>query len=426
MRKLIASIRKESLILLHDKIGLILMFLMPILLVFIITIVQNSAFQLVSENRLDILVVNKDEGNLGDSLIVLLERSGSFAVSTNKSISFKALRKQTIDQKKLMGIYIPPNFSKQTNLSSRKVSQLILTEFGAIAKQKFKEQVNPNKQITVFFDPVLQANFRLSMTEGLQTILASLERENMLRQLFTDMGYNEIPSEIRAELNHPDKGIVSLPASSGEAAQIPNSTQHNVPAWSLFAMFFMVISLGGNLVKERLSGSFVRLQTIPSAFLLLVVSKIFVYLIVSLVQLAFLFFLGVYIFPHIGLPQLNMPTNLLSVIVVSGLSAFAAINYALLVGTYAKTQEQANGFGAISIIIFAAIGGIWVPSFVMPSYLQAIGKISPLNWCIDGFYTLFLKNGAWNELLGTIIYLILFSIGCQLLILLKLKKQNYI
>jgi ABC-2 type transport system permease protein len=426
MRKLGASIIKETLILLHDKVGLILMFLMPVLLVFIITIVQNSAFQLVSENRLDILIVNKDKGELGDSLTALLSRSGNFSVEIDNSLEFHALRQQTIDRKKLMGVFIPVDFTEQMNAKSSRVSNLILTEFGASDKKPEEKKSSTTGQISVFYDPVLQENFRLSMTEGLNTVLTGLESENMLRQLFADMGYDEIPTKIQKELKSTKKGIISMSASSGETAQIPNSTQHNVPAWSLFAMFFMVISLGGNLVKERLSGSFVRLQTIPSAFLLVIASKIFVYLFVSLAQLTFLFCLGIFVFPYIGLPQLNLPSNLLAVIVISLLSAFAAISYALLVGTYAKTQEQANGFGAISIIIFAAIGGIWVPSFVMPEYLQSIGKVSPLHWCIEGFYTLFLKNGAWNQLSGTIIYLLLFSFSCQLLTIFKLRRQNYI
>jgi ABC-2 type transport system permease protein len=207
---------------------------------------------------------------------------------------------------------------------------------------------------------------------------------------------------------------------------MPNSTQHNVPAWSLFAMFFMVVSLGSNVVKERLSGSFIRLQTIPSAFLLVVISKIIVYLFVAISQLLLLFSIGVFVFPHLGLPPLNLPTNILPLLVVSVLSALSAISYALLIGTYAKTQEQSNGFGAISIIIFAAIGGIWVPTFVMPDYLQNIAMISPFYWCMEGYYNLFLKNQSWIELSGTIIYLFLFSFICQLLIFLKLRSQNYI
>jgi hypothetical protein len=62
----------------------------------------------------------------------------------------------------------------------------------------------------------------------------------------------------------------------------------------------------------------------------------------------------------------------------------------------------------------------------MPDYMQSIGNISPLKWCLEGYYTLFLKNGAWSELIGTITFLFLFTVICQLLIFIKLRIQNYI
>ena len=41
-------------------------------------------------------------------------------------------------------------------------------------------------------------------------------------------------------------------------------------------------------------------------------------------------------------------------------------------------------------------------------------------------YTLFLKNGDWNALSSSIIFLSLFVIVCQILTFVKLKMQNYL
>ena len=240
------------------------------------------------------------------------------------------------------------------------------------------------------------------------------------------MGFDEIPTSMENKFFDNQTTIEQISANSSSGDVIPTSTQHNVPAWSIFAMFFMVISLGGNIVKERLSGSFVRLQTIPSSFSLVLISKMFTYLFVALLQLTVIFSLGKFVFPLIGLPSLDLPSNVLGLILISALSAFAAISFAMLVGTFAKTVEQANGFGAVTIIILAAIGGVWVPTFVMPAYMQTIGNISPLHWCLEGYYTLFLKGGDWYLLSPTILFLIFFILACQILIYSKLKIQNYI
>ena len=97
-----------------------------------------------------------------------------------------------------------------------------------------------------------------------------------------------------------------------------------------------------------------------------------------------------------------------------------------MIGALAKTQEQSNGIGAISIIIFAALGGIWVPTFVMPHYMQLISNFSPMHWSLESFYILFLKDGSWLELLPVLSYLFIFILICQLVTFLKLKLEKLI
>lgn len=424
MRKLLASIHKELLLLINDKVGLLLMFIMPILLVFIITIVQDSTFKMMNDNNIEIIIVNKDKGNLGDSLSHLLTKSGAYKVSERNTLSEKDIKKTLLNDNQLLALWIPETFSHQLTEKARSVSSEMLSEFDII--ETASESPKKSTKIALYYDPILQDNFRYSIANSIRSFLSVLENRLMIEQLYVEMGFDEIPEKMEEKFFSNQVIIDQISASTSSGQAIPNSTQHNVPAWSIFAMFFMVISLGGNIVKERLSGSFIRLQTIPSSFSLVLLSKMFTYLFVALAQLTVIFMLGKFVFPLIGLPTLSLPSNILGLIIISILSAFAAISFAMLVGTYAKTHEQANGFGAISIIILAAIGGIWVPTFVMPSFMQIIGNISPLHWCLEGYYTLFLKGGDWYLLAPTILYLILFILACQILIYSKLKIQNYI
>lgn len=425
MNRFIASILKEVQLLVHDRIGLLILYLMPMALVFVITIVQDSTFRLVNENKLELLIVNHDQGDIGDSLIAILKSSGNFEISENKKIKKELLQEATIDQSKLLSLYIPENFTKKLTQNAGKISSTMLHEFGLV--DSISKVSDKSKQyIALYYDPVLQDNFRLTLTTNLNSILFGIENKVMLEKFFSEMGYDAIPPAIQSEMIGNKTELRSSPAGKKGRDKIPNSSQHNVPAWSVFAMFFMVISLAGNLVKERNSGSFVRLQTIPGSFMLTIYSKMVVFIFVAVTQLIALFIIGMTVFPMIGLPRLEVPPHFLQLAVITLLSALTAVSYSILIGTYSKTQEQSNGFGAVSVIIFAAIGGIWVPSFIMPNYLQQIGKISPLHWCLEGFYTLFLKNGNWSELAGPIIFLSVFIAVCQLLTYLKLKTQNYI
>lgn len=424
MKKLRAAIWKELLLVLNDRVGLLLMYLMPLILVFLITIIQNSAFNLVKENRLKVLITNADKGHYGDSLIDAMKLSGGFEV-VKISVEKSQLKQQTIDEAALMGLYIPPNYTASLEQNAAQISSTLLTDMG-METEKPQSQVEA-QPLHLYFDPVVQENYRQTIQHGLQQLNSTIENKIMLEQLFSDLGYDKIPPHmLRSMKKNKTQWEIENAGLKDVKALIPNASQHNVPAWTIFAMFFMVISLGGSLVKERLSGSFMRLQTIPGAFSQVLMAKYIVYLMVAITQISVLFTIGRLVFPYLDLPPLTMPDAILPLIVVVILSGSAAISYAMLVGTYAKTQEQANGFGAVSIVIFAAIGGIWVPNFVMPEYLQSIGNISPLKWCLEGFYKLFLQNGNWQELVPSITFLILFTGICQLLIFAKLRIQNYI
>jgi ABC-2 type transport system permease protein len=186
-------------------------------------------------------------------------------------------------------------------------------------------------------------------------------------------------------------------------------------------MFFMVISLGTNIVKEKINGSFIRLKTMPTSFAAILFSKVMVYLLVAIIQVTVIFSVGIFLFPFINLPKLVLPDNMLLFLFVVILCSYTAVCFALMIGIISKTVEQANGVGAVSVIIFAALGGIWVPVFVMPDYLQVISRFSPLYWCLDGFYVLFLKGGNWNELYKVIISLTVFIVIFQAVTFHKLK-----
>ena len=65
MRKLLAAMKKEGLLLLRDRIGLGILFVMPMVLIFVMTLIQDAAFRTLSEQGIPILLVNEDQDSLG-------------------------------------------------------------------------------------------------------------------------------------------------------------------------------------------------------------------------------------------------------------------------------------------------------------------------------------------------------------------------
>ena len=63
--KLLASVRKEYLLLVRDRTGLSTLFLMPMVLIFVMTLIQDGAFKTLNEKGIPVVFVNNDKDSLG-------------------------------------------------------------------------------------------------------------------------------------------------------------------------------------------------------------------------------------------------------------------------------------------------------------------------------------------------------------------------
>lgn len=426
MFKLWATITKDIKILLRDKVGLTFMFVMPILLVVVITSLQSSTFELVNENKVPLLVCNKDTGAASRQLIQALEKVGMFNLhNTTLNLNDKQVTDLMHQQNALIALVIPGNFSAKIALKAKDVSNNALNDFGV------KENTTPQTtdslySIQFYYHPVLQTSYRQSIKGALRSALQLVESKQILQTLYFSLNEKKLPESLENKIVNNQITIQEIPVSKDGGKTIPNATQHNIPAWTIFAMFFIVTSLGSNLVKEKLSGSFIRLKTLPTNYLVALLSKQITYMFVCLAQVAVIFSIGIWLFPLMGLPALNMPNDILALIIVSVICAWCAVSYAQCIGVFAKTQEQANGFGAASVILLAAIGGILVPSFAMPHGFQGLLKFSPMHWGLESYYSLFLERGNFSYVLKDILPLLAIAIILQVISFLGLKKKKLI
>jgi len=201
-------------------------------------------------------------------------------------------------------------------------------------------------------------------------------------------------------------------ATGNKSRIIPNAVQHNVPAWTIFAMFFIVIPLAGNIIKERESGMSLRLKTMPGSNLAVIMGKVSVYFLVGIFQAVFMLMIGIFILPLFGMPALKLANSIIPLFVVTLAVSLAASGYGVLIGIVATTQEQSSIFGSISVVILAALGGIWVPTFMMSEMMVTVSKMSPLNWGLNAYYDIFLRNSGTYEVLPYVGLLTGFSLIC--------------
>lgn len=423
MFKLLASIKKELLLLSRDKVGLALMFVMPIVLAILIAAIQNNTFKLVNENRIDLVLLNKDSAKTSGQFVHALYRSGMFQIHELKNAKDFFSEMEQTDA--LAGILIPVGFSASINKRSEKFSNGILADLG-LNKDTLNKDGTSEDSLLISYSPVLQESFRQSIRASVLSCLQLVENKLLIEKLYNSVSEKKTSGNVEELIFKNESPMREITANRYGLKVLPNATQHNIPAWTIFAMFFIVISLGSNVVKEKLNGSFLRLRTLPSSYLLSLFSKQVTYLAVALLQVVVIFTIGIFLFPKMGLPKLNLPSDLFALLFVSLICGWCAVSYAIAVGVFANTQEQANGFGAVSIVILAALGGLLVPSFVMPKSLSLVMKLSPLHWCLESYYGLFLEQGKLKDITANILPLLAIILLLQLIAFWGLKRKNLI
>lgn len=428
MFKLFASIKKDWRILVRDKMGLALMFIMPIVLAIVIASVQNSTYELVNNKKIPLLILNKDTGNAARVLEASLEKGGMFILKKLPPAKDSLIKACIANKDALLGIIIPENYTQDVLQKAETVASQALQGISMVSADSVsRENKTTTSPLILYYHPVLQKSFRQGIDGALGSVLQIVQSKYIVRQLYS--GINEsanIPDELEQQILTNQTPIHQFSVSKDSGTSVPNATQHNIPAWTVFAMFFIVISLGSVIVREKSSGSFLRLKTMPTSLLVSVIAKQITYISITIIQAIVIFSIGKWLFPKMGLPALNFPADMLGLLLVIIICGWCAASFAICVGIFSKTQEQVNGIGAISIVLFAAIGGLLVPAFAMPDSFQNIMRISPLHWCLEAFYGLFLEGGKLKDIFASLIPLFIIIFILQFAAWAGMKKQQLI
>jgi ABC-type multidrug transport system permease subunit len=422
--KIWMSVVKEFLLLRRDLGGLIILFVMPLVLVITVTLIQDSTFKTISDNKIPILLVDNDNGAVSKTVFDNLEKSQLFSVVTqidNKPLTEEIARENVYKGKFQLAIIIPKNLSTDLQAKIDQNVENIVSKIGftdSIAKPE-KPKAIQQKEVKLYFDPAVQLSFKNSVMSSIDKMISQIETKSIYTTFQNQLGEENAQFEQKSFITFKE----IIPRINNKEV-LPNSVQHNVPAWTLFAIFFIVIPLSINIVKEKSQGTFVRLLTNPVSNLVVIIGKTITYSIICMIQFYMMVAVAIFLFPHIGLPPLNIEGHLFLMSVVALFSGFAAIGFGILLGTVANTQEQSAPFGATSVIILAAIGGVWVPVFAMPKIMQFIAKSSPMNWGLEAFYDVLLRNTTFLEIIPKISLLFLFFIITTSIALFYDKKKR--
>ncbi len=417
MLKIITTTAKEFLLLLRDRTGLLVLFLMPAILVVVITLVQENVMELTGQKKTQVLLLDLDQGDLGRSLQTQLKTGNlELVVWDEKQKDMADIQAAVAGGDYQVGIVIPKDASSRFKETTARLFQ-----------QGKGTEIPPDSMtipLHLFIDPGIMAGLRSGVTAQLQMALTVISQEAKITMLGRTLQEAMTSLHVPPEAAPLDSN--RLPALFGQPlltlTENPNSTrttitsykpvQQNVPAWALFGMFFTAIPIAGSILQERNSGIWVRLMALPVSPLVLFAGKAVAYMGICLCQFLLIALIGAFLFPLLGLPAFTIAMNLPAVLLTVLFSSLAACGYGIFLGLICNSYEQASTMGATSVVAAAAIGGVMVPVYAMPHIMQRLSIISPLNWGLTAFQDLLLRGYSLPAILDNLGRLLLFFAVC--------------
>jgi ABC-2 type transport system permease protein len=396
MYKLLSALRKETLILVRDLPGLVILFIMPVLLILVVIVAQENAVKSSRETKTEILFVNQSHSHVSKVIEQALEKSGFF-------ILIEKHRNSSVDEHSAMELISESNYP-----------------VGIIISEK-------DTIIRILIDPTIQESYKNTLVGSLTYIIrgtqSRIATENAMKTMAP--GMEELMNGMMKSSLEKMANIKEVYPSKRNAFLKPTLSQNSIPGFILFAMFFIVIPLSGSMITEKIEGSFRRLKTLPVPISILLSSKVLLYLVVCLIQFLLMIMVGLWLLPSLfGYPSFHMGDQYFAIILTTIATGLAAIGFGLMVGAYSTTHGQAALFGSVMVVILGIISGTFLPIHLFPKVIQVISLVSPIRWGIENYLDLFIREGNLLNILPNILFLLLFFIFALMVSIFIFARQK--
>lgn len=381
---LIASIFKELRLLSRDLHGVVVLFMMPILFMLIMSAALSNDSELKQTSPIMLLSEPKSEFN--DEFAMALQKDN--------------LAIQQADLSELSHY--------QAELQAGKF-ELIIANFNQKTTALADEQ-----PLQLWLNPSVDRGWLLGVKGVLQKHYTELRINHYLADNHITLENNkrkqikEIENKVNKELDAKFAQINDYLAKDlwqesylnrqGETVAKPSSVQHSVPAWLIFGMFFIMIPLSNVMAMERQTNTITRLRMARASAFKLITAKLIPYFLINQLQFVGMVALGYFVLPRLDMPAFTLSGEWWHYAVLASCVSLSALGYGLLVSVIARTTEHAVVLGGGGIIIMAAIGGIMVPTYVMPEIMQTIAEFSPMGWALNAFQNLLLNHAELNQI----------------------------
>ncbi|MFU8826253.1 MAG: ABC transporter permease [Brevefilum sp.] len=359
MKRILAIFFKDTLIRFTSPVEWLFFIIMPIVFIMIL----SGGTGPPADQRIILLTVDQADTPLSAALVEELENSPSVRpalTDLNEAVRlFDAFQVSAV-------LIIPEGFtteSLQRGTAEVELKQQQNNLNAIIGQQAVQAAVRRMSSLVDI------ANASLDQAEAISPFSSEALRQAFFNQAFEQAQtlLGEAPQRVSAEVGTTADEINYDPRA--------NSTAGQMITW----VFIPLIGLSAMFAAERTGGTLRRLLVTPTSKALYIGGTVFGQVVTALVQMALLIAFGALVM------NINWGQSLGALALVMLTACLAAAAMGTMLGTFVKTEGQANGLSIMIGMVMAMMGGCWYPIELFPEAIRTAAQVLPTYWAMQGF-----------------------------------------
>lgn len=379
----------------RDKRTLALMFIAPILIMLLMSVIFNTNSSTdVSVGT--VAVSHKLNKQMADIKHVAVKTYDT------KTAAKKALKNEKIDAiVKKNGSNYSLTYANTDSTKTATVKMAFKNALTATSVNQLKSALKKSTQATVKLQAQLQAVQQQQAAAKATSNATTAEQATSTKASSTTMATKSTSQKTPKITNH----YVYGDKDTGYFAKM-------LPILMGFFVFFFVFLISGMaLLKERTSGTLDRLLATPVKRSSIVFGYMLSYGVLAILQTVLIVLVTVWM---LGIEVVG---NMLSVIVINLILALVALAFGILLSTFANSEFQMMQFIPLVIVPQIFFSGI-IPLDSMAAWVKDISYIIPIKYAGDAVTDIIMR--------GTSIWQLGFDIGILLIFLVVLTVLNIV
>ncbi len=408
LKQILALTWKDLKVFFKDRGGVVLIFVQPFMFILVMSYALSGVYRTGGGRPIQILAVNQDKGTRAAAILRQLDEMKGFAVETaweGQPLTHQEVEQLIIEGKRNLGF----------DLSAR-----LLCGAGAGSGTRARER--RTTKVLFIVDPTTSSQFVEPILGTLQGLIERTAYTAMIPKgvdyLF-DWLAPQTPAMERESFRARAEGAISggliggqTPVVTVERAappgmrvkKLPDIFQQNVPGYTIYGIFWIVSLLAGSVLREKREGTFRRLLVAPMSRMVMLGGKLMPYYLINIIQIAIMLGVSSLLF------KMSLGDSPAGLVVVSLAAAATATGLGVFVAALARTEAQIGGLTVLLLLTLSALGGCFIPRFIMPEWLRTVGLVTPHAWALDAYQDLLVRGYGLLEVLPKVGVLAAFAL----------------